>query len=300
MPVQRDPADRRERCQMRQVERRGRGQRAAGARDAVHGQQRMREREGHRPVRLVQQHPRLDQQRCRAQQIGARSRQAQPVEDRAHHDRAAIAGEIGDHRAHRAAAGLEVEHPQLAARVRLREGAVDVRIQRHRLPGKVRPRRHRRRRGGDGEVGVAGRPDRPCHARSARSSPAATEKRVASALRGPSTLACTDSAPRSGSPAAVATSPCAGSRARSVASMRAASMRPAMLYSPGASSRWIATAPLPVVRVSSVTCPETASAATVPATGGSSSSRLIASRRTTTRPGSEKLEPPDAFRGRST
>ena len=133
-PSRCDPADRRERCQMRQVERRRHGQRAAGARDAVHGQQRMREREGHRPVRLVQQRPRLDQQGCRAQQIGVRPRQPQPVEDRAYHDRAAIAGEIGDHRADRAAAGLQAEDPQLPARIRPREGAVDMRIQRHRPP----------------------------------------------------------------------------------------------------------------------------------------------------------------------
>ena len=157
---------------------------------------------------------------------GHRAGDAQALDAGLERDPAAVALHVGREVADgRAAGGEAIE----AERARCRgpgERAVNVRVERHGLPGDIgcgassRARRRSRRGRPRGHRG------RPCPWAAACSGPAAMARSVAAAFHGPATCACTSSAPRSGSFASVATSPCAGSRASRSAARLLASMCP--------------------------------------------------------------------------
>ncbi len=119
---------------------------------ALQGNERMRQRKGHRSQRIIELDIGAKIDRHRLEQIRLRPRNAQPVEHRVDADRTAIALKVGTETAELHGAGIQRIDANLPRGVRALERSVHMRLQRYFLPGQVLPRRHRRRAGRQVEI----------------------------------------------------------------------------------------------------------------------------------------------------
>ena len=152
MTFQIQSSDRRKRSERGSVDRQRSAQFSAGVHVALHGNERMRQRECHRPQRIIELHIGAKIDRRRLEQLRFRPGDAQPIEHRVEADRTAVALDVRAERTKLQSARVQSLDSNLSRGVRALERSVHMGLQRHAVPRHVLPRRHRRRVGRHVEI----------------------------------------------------------------------------------------------------------------------------------------------------